>query len=87
MIVARRRNGVVKIVKTRKPHKCEICGNIIPKGAKALHVNFYNAWHKWMSYYVHLKFPCIHDWMDAFGITATSDEGKLILKEASKFEG
>lgn len=74
----------VKIVKTRKPHKCEVCGEVIPRGVKALRVNFYSYWHGWMNYYVHLEFPCIREWMEKCSVSPNSIEGKTILKEVSR---
>ena len=59
----------LKVVKTRKEHKCSVCEEVIPKEARALVENGFNRDDGFFSNYFHIQldreYGCQHTYLDA----------------------
>ena len=60
-----------KIVKTRKPHECCVCGKKVPKSTKMVMQSTIIDGEGWRSCYICL--PCIEEWLEEIGRVDAED--------------
>ena len=61
-----------KIVKTRKPHNCCVCGKEFPSGEKMLMQKAVVEGMGWCNCYICL--PCVEHWLEESGQVNTGDD-------------
>ena len=60
-----------KIVKTRKPHECCVCGKEFPKGTEMVMQSTVIDGEGWRNCYICL--PCIEKWLEEIGRVGVED--------------